>query len=367
MGRNMSNHFEELEEQLKRLETIPVVSTGTQGRAAGREALHAAGAPSPVPTTTENSNGESGQHSRIPEGRHQFERGCDQAGATVGPLAWVASVLSHFGGRGSRARLRALEEEAVSEWQERMREAVSCVVEDARRQLEALTSELVPTLQSRPEKIRDNSVGTISAQLVKQFEQQVHPDIRRGAAVTPIMKPDDPAKTMVELRKAEVTTDVEQFVDTKRIQTQLTQAFTPVVEEIQLKSAAFLDHLNLQLHSTLRAFGEKATKHAAEEFGRIAVELLKGEVRCPRASQRAPGKPAVTVAFAPVTSPTEASKLNVETEAISASHPAPHETTSMAQTCNGPALLNSRRDEVNSRGAEKVPASAANWRILGLS
>jgi hypothetical protein len=358
----MSNRFEDLEEQLKRLETIPLVATATQGHAAEGQVPWAAGGQRPIPTKTQNSNGETAQDSRLSKGHDEIEPEREEAPAASGPLARVARVVLRLCGWEWRTQLRALQDQAVTDCQDRMREVVGNVIEDARRQLEGLTNELVPSLQMRLEKSMETSVGTLTSQLPKQPEEQVQSATGRGGVPTSVLEREEAAETVREWRKTRETTEAEQTVDGDRIQQQLTEAFGPVVEEIQLKSAAFLDRLNVQLHSALQAFGEKATKHAAEEFARIAIEVLQRDVRRDHAPQyelRAPE----TVGLGPGSQAAEVGKLSAERQAVSALQSAGHKSANSGQPSNGLAGLGSGG---KSGRTQKLPGSAPNWRILGL-
>ena len=361
----MTSRFEELEEQLKRLETIPLVSAGIQDPAPAGQALPAASAPPPISVATRDLKGEPAQQPRLRDERKAVEPEHKRRIAASGLLARVGSAV--FGRSGSRpsTQFPASEDQALAHCQERMREVVDSVIEDARKQLEALTDELIPTLQMRLEKSTENSVKEVSSQFAKQLEHQVEAATLRADAITPALQSGESAETMGEWRNDLASAEVERLVDAESIQEQLTQAFTPVVKEIQLKSAAFLDHLNLQLHSTLRAFGEKATKHAAEEFGRIAIEVLKAEARRLQTPQNDCRMAADTVGAVHIPSKNVA-KLDLERQAMPALQTSAHESTTVAQARNRAAVLKSESSEAKSGSTEKVRTSAPNWRILGL-
>jgi hypothetical protein len=364
----MTNRFEELEEQLKQLDTIPLVSAGIQGPAPASQEIPVASAPATIPIAIRNfnENEEAPQQSRLRDERKSVEPEPKQPVAASGLLARVGGAVFGLFGWSSSTRLRGLEDRALAECQERMCKVVSCAIEDARRQLEDLTNELVPTLQTRLEKSTENSVEALSSRFAKQLEHQVQAATLRAVAVAPTLQSGEPAETMGEWRNDAAAGEVEQVADAESIQAQLTQAFAPVVKEIELKSAAFLDHLNLQLHSTLRAFGEKATKHAAEEFSRIAVEVLKAEARRLQTPPNGCRMAAGISGSAPAAPSRNVAKPDRERQATPTLQSVPHERMTVAQPPSGAAVPKNESSGARSGGAEKVRTGAPNWRILGL-
>jgi hypothetical protein len=364
----MTNRFEELEEQLKQLDTIPLVSAGIQGPAPASQEIPAASAPATIPIAIHNfnENEEAPQQSRLRDECKSVEPEPKQPVAASGLLARVGSAVFGLFGWRSSTRLRALEDRALAECQERMREVVGSVIEDARRQLEALTNELLPSLQVRLEKSTENSVKEVSSQFAEQLEHQVQAATLRAVAIAPTLQSGEPVETIGGWRNNRASAEVDQLADAESLQAQLTQAFTPVVKEIELKSAAFLDHLNLQLHGTLRAFGEKATKHAAEEFGRIAVEVLKAEVGRLQTPSNGCRMAAGIIGSAPPTPSRNVAKLDRERQAMPALQSVPHERMTVAQPPSGAAVPKNKSCGARSGSAEKVRTGAPNWRILGL-
>jgi hypothetical protein len=362
----MKNRFEELEEQLEQLETIPLVSAGVQGTAAASQELAAATAPRTIPKAIGNVNAEAAQQALLRDEHKSVEPEPTQPTNSNGFLTRLVSTLFGFTRWKSSSRLQALEDQALAECQERMREVVGGVIKDARKQLEVLTDELVPTLQTRLEKSTENSVEALSSQFAKQLEQQVQAATRRTLAITPPLQSREPAETMGERRNDPASAEVERLANGESIQAQLAQAFAPVVQEIQVRSAAFLDHLNLQLHNTLRAFGEKATKHAAEEFSRIAVEVLKAEARRLQTPQNACRMPAGTIGSAPPTPSNQVDKPDLKRQARSAWQAGPHESTPAAQARSGSSEIKSQSGGAKPGGTQKVRSDTPKWRILGL-
>jgi hypothetical protein len=352
----MSDRFQELEEQLEQLETIPLVSTGAEDRAA-RRALSAPGAAQrPLQSKTEQFNPADSPHCQVSETRSRPQPESEREADSSGPLRRLASAVLHLRRRGQGAQFQALEDQAVTQCQERMQQVVGRIVEDARRQLEGLANELVPTFQTRVEKSTENSVGSLKSELTKQLEPPVQSQ-SRGIIFRPIPEQDDLAEMEGEWSKAKASTHAEYPVDAESIEKQLAEAFSPVVEDIQLKSAAFLDRLNVQLHSTLQAFGERATKHAAEEFGRIAVEVLERGVRYslePQREVRTPGSAAGLVSESTLTN-ANAEKPLMERQAVSAVETGRLQTATIEE-----------QSGVKSRSSDKLPSAAPNWRILGL-
>jgi hypothetical protein len=346
----MTNRFEELEEQLKQLETIPVVSTVARVHAPEGRNIDPVGAQQGISPNTQKPSGASAQVPGSPGDSDQLKAESEEEPTTPGALGRVASAVSSIRGRRWRTRLLKLEEQAVGECQERMREVVGGVIEDAKRQLEDLTNELVPTFQMRLERSIKDSVVTLTSPPTQELEQQEPAPPRRGAAVASISEREGVAQARGEWSEGAHDTEVEQTLAGNSIGKELAQAFRPVVKEVEVKSAAFLDRLNLQLHSTLQAFGEKATKHAAEEFARIAVEVLQAG-----GGRLGPARPR-----------TDVQKSHIEREEISAVRSVRHKGKSFGMIGNGPDGGACKRVSPNSRGAEKVLPGAANWRILGL-
>ncbi|HTV55701.1 MAG TPA: hypothetical protein VMI06_12400 [Terriglobia bacterium] len=347
----MTNRFEELEEQLKQLETIPLVSTSARVHAPEDGAVHAVGAQQRISPNTRKPSGATGQDPGLRGGSDQLKAESEREPLTPGALGRVSSAVSSIRGRRWRTRLLELEEQAVSECQERMREVVGGVIEEAQRQLEDLTNELVPRFQLRLERSIEDSVGTLTNQAAQQLKEQTQARRRREAAVVSTSEREDVSQARREWREGAQCPEVTEALAGGSMGKELAQAFRPVVEEIQLKSAAFLDRLNLQLHSTLKAFGEKATRHAAEEFARIAVEALQGQPR--RLNSRKPemGKSNGAAGLTPESSRTDVRKLSPKREAISLDQSARRER---------------QRGGAKACGAHKLPNSMANWRILGL-
>lgn len=360
----MSNRFEEIEEQLKQLETIPLVSAGA--RATEIESFSAPERSEAVPAKVQKVR-ENGQNPRQPERAHQVEVVHQPPEAASGLLARTLSSVLGLCRWSWKIRLKSLEDQVLAECQERMREVVGDVIEDARRQLEVLTNELVPTFRTRLEKSINNSARSLASQLASQGEKPGGITDRSSAPLGSMSPEESPAKTWHEGPRKCESSDPEHPVGDESIQQQLAYAFSPVVEEIQNNSAAFLDHLNLQLHSTLRAFGEKATRHAAEEFGRIAVEVLQDESRrsgVPRPELE--GKDC-EVGSSPKTRTSTIKDLSANREAISALKSAPEIAASLPHACSGPLGPELQRGEPKPHGTAKPSRGAPNWRILGLS
>lgn len=364
----MSNHFDELEEKLRELETIPLVSPGGQARAEDPETVRSAAASSSVQRNSRTP--EAGREQEcLSECHDETEPGSLRMPARSRRSGWVARVISNASERKTRNRLRILEDQAITECRERMRQALGEFVEDARRQLEALSGQWVPSFQLRMEKSIETSVRILTSQLTQSLEQQF-----QAAGLLALLAPISVGTQVTESASAEreiqESLAVEPFRFDQRVEKQLVQAFTPVVEEIQAKSAAFLDRLTVQLHSAARAFGAKATKHAAERFQRIAVEVLQREARHLQGVQGESTGSARNLLFAAIEEPSadvQGQQHNARPKAVAPTGREPDQPTKPAQSRDDQAAGRHQELSTELRELKSRCSTAPSWRILGLS
>lgn len=362
----MSNRFEEIEEQLKQLETIPLVSAGARPRTKEIESFSAAERSELAPAKIQNVK-DKGHYPGQPEKVHQGVAVRQSPEAASGRLARAASRVIDFCRWRWKARLKALEDQVLAESQERMREAVGDVIEDARRQLEVLTNELIPTYRMRLDKSIANSAATFIPQSALSLERQDGTCGYTGPPNNPTALSEDTAQPWRPQGTTAESSNTRHAANSDSLQEQLAHAFSPVVEEIQSNSAAFLEHLNLQLNSTLRAFGEKATRHAAEEFGKIAVEVLQVKTSRSHSPLRQ-----VTQQDDGLGLPVGNSRLvvkdrGVKKEVRSGLQCSSSEVPASLHTNSGPGGAERHQAAAKGRSAGKVATGAPNWRILGLS
>jgi hypothetical protein len=275
----MSDHFDELEEKLRQLETIPLVTTLAQDR----------------PAETKSGSAIERQSQVQPDSRtSQLKRhgGIDSASEDVLAVpprsGWTAGLPSGLFFRRRGARQRALQAQAVSEYQNHLTQLLGSFIDDARRQLEALSEQWVPSFQMRMEKSIESSARNLSTELMNSLQQQVRVTAFM-ADVSPMWAgPESGEPTRVPDERQE-TVGVRPLLVDEVLQKRLMQAFSPVVDDVQAKSVAFLERVTAHLHCAVRTFGEKASSHVAEEFQRIAAEVFQSEAEHVQNLQSDPG------------------------------------------------------------------------------
>lgn len=179
----MSDRFDDIEDRLRRLDTLRVVSGGDQPAAADGESVPSVSGAS-LQRKTASTASEEGHHN----GAVAVEAGQKQAPAREPQVSakgagWMARLVSPSGSQRRRDRLHFLEDQAIIEGQERLREAVESVVEDARRQLESLARELVPSFRVRMEKSIEDSVRTLTEGLVESLAHHREAVLQRVSTV----------------------------------------------------------------------------------------------------------------------------------------------------------------------------------------
>lgn len=178
----MSDRFDDIEDRLRRLDTIRVVSGGNQPAADGENVPSVGGAS--VQRRTASTASEKGHHNgAVAVGAGQKQAPAREPQVSARGTGWMVRLVSPSGSRRRRDRLHSLEDQAIIEGQERLREAVECVVEDARRQLESLARELVPSFRVRMEKSIEDSVRTITEGLVESLAHHREAVLQRVSTV----------------------------------------------------------------------------------------------------------------------------------------------------------------------------------------
>jgi hypothetical protein len=395
----MRDRFDELEDQLRQLDTIPL--TPAEADASRKEVTAETEEPLPLESASQalrperepdsspagsersvtgtkevgNSNdpGPLPGRSQIPaEGKsnNSAQASCyvkpepqsEVPSAPPRPLGWLAGAISDLSTRRLKSRVRVMEDQAISECQERMRQAVGEVIQDAQRQLESLAGQLVPSVQGHVEKSTENSRRTLESRLGGSMMANV----QSSQHTVNIVSESDVVQTEETACKPprmQVNIAPQMALNGDEIHKRLLEAFVPVVEEIQAKTEAFLDHLNLQVKDTLRAFAEKATKHAAEEFQRIAVEVLQRELAGGPAApneMRIDSRPDRTAG-------TSREKLGIKAPEVVPLRPAAsQERKNPLPSYRRSALPESQRRNEHPGDARRATTGGQTWRILGL-
>jgi hypothetical protein len=355
----MSNRFDELEEKLRRLETVPIVSAGAQVRVAGPEEILPRNGHGALQSKSRAPVAAGPEDSALSERDGKLKRRAGNPIAASGLVGKVARMLSDLSALGWKRQVRVLQDQEIAQFQQRMHDAAGGAVKDARRQLEALADELAPSLQRRME----NSVRTFATQLIRSVEHNIHGATQQNPPAAQPSMTAETADTACEWSNTGETLATGVCSEEEAVQKRLMQAFAPVVEEIQVKSTAFLDHINLQLHHTLQAFGEKATKHAAEQFQKIAVEVLQREAE---RLQNGLGRPDWNSRVTAEAAGSFPRSLDAGKISMAQTQTALPEVDKLPSASDSEVLPESQQRSARQRGPEKPSNTAPNWRILGL-
>jgi hypothetical protein len=255
----MTNHFEELEEKLRELETMPLASTPV--RNSPEEAIPSVEEQGSVGAGTRPADAER-QNSSFPESHGKTDFASEAAPAAAQRSEPAATVPSGIFSWRRRSRARTLEDQLVLEWQNRTTQLLESFAEDARRQLDRLSDWWVVSFQSRMEHAIDASVRNVTAELTRSLQEQI-----RASGLVALREPisSGPGSTGrgASACDGQETKEVGLPLVEASEQERLLKTFTRVIEDLQAKSAALLNQVAMQLPSVTRASDNTAGR--AEE------------------------------------------------------------------------------------------------------